>query len=73
MKILTQLNYECRIVQRGWFIKTIHLERLQFNRLDGTSKWITTESILKTNEVFYNTMDYVRFLLYKESLKMKQA
>lgn len=69
MKILSQLSHECRIVERGWLIKTIHLERLQINRLTGVPKWVSIESVLKTKEVFYSTDDYTRFLLYKEHLK----
>jgi hypothetical protein len=64
MKILSQLSHESRIVERGWLIKTIHLERLQ------SDKWVSVESVMKTNEVFYSTDDYVRLLLYKEHLKL---
>lgn len=69
MKILSQLSHECRIVERGWLIKTVHLERLQFDRLNNKCKWVSIESVLKTNEVFYSLDDYTRYLLYKEHLK----
>jgi hypothetical protein len=64
MKILSQLSHESRIVERGWLIKTIHLERLQ------SDKWVSVESVMKTKAVFCCLDDYTRYLLYKEYLKL---